>query len=658
MAITPGSAWLAGTGLRFASNPVIAPAPTFTPPPPGATPGTVVTVSNPTPPTVAGMEPSVFEAILYGKDIPLFVGGKMLVGGRICEGPWFAGTQADPTVSFVAYHAHNIGTADYSDTVITQARLRGQEVWNTGTYTSTDKLPNGGFDWRPGHNSQSALPQSIARYGASAIAYTEGIISSWTDIPLKPFGGIIPFPSVLVENSRYGNPADGIPRQEAISRLFDYMRIAESEYEVDVSGSDPAWMVGSQITMEEFLRQLRAIFVHYQITYTDKIRIIEPSEGFSISANLTNNNVMRGTLKFKRTDPMILPREKRYTYIDVDRDYEMNVAVAKEDRFPIPTTDAINSTSIELPIATTAAQAVADIHGSLYAELSVRSQMEGVVNSTLFGMECGDGIRFADSSVIDMTARVMETVHDFENFTVQFQSGEVLRCEGGAPTSSWISHYENPLTNAAQSFSIALGEVATDRVIVLAGAGVTNNRTITSVTIDTGGGPVAMTIHDQGNFTGVGGAFHDIAVFLASLAMPTGTTATVVVTYTGILDGSFIDVYRLTGLANPSAPSATAKTSTTGATNPSTTIDVPVHGMLIGVFAASDINYPGTIGNFGSVTWTGVNTENSDEQISSTAAIWWGSVASQAGLSAQTGRTVSATNVVQGRKAILVGAWS
>lgn len=402
----------------------------YVPPTPVAT----APVSPPTPPIVAGMEPSVFEAILYGKDIPLFIGGKMLIGGRICEGPFFGGTQEDPTVSFVAYHAHNIGTDDYGDTVITQARLRGQEVWNDSAgYISTDKLPSGSFDWRPGHNAQSALTQSVARYGTQAVAYTEGITSSWTDVPLKPFGGIIPFPSVLVENSRYGDPDDGIPRSEAISRVFDYMRLSENEYEVDVSGSDPAWMVGSQITMEEFLRQLRAVFVNYQIIYDNKLRIIEPADGFSVSSELTNSNVLRGTLKFKRTDPMLLPREKRYTYIDVDRDYEMNVAVASEDRFPVPTTDAVSTTSVELPIATTAAQAVADIHISLYEELSVRSQMEGVANSTLFGMQCGDGTRFADSPIIDMSARVLETVHDFENFTVQFVAGEVLRCDATIP---------------------------------------------------------------------------------------------------------------------------------------------------------------------------------------------------------------------------------
>jgi len=431
MAITSGSAWLAGSGISSynkdrGSLPVIS-STTYVP---QATTSTVV--SAPIPPVVAGVEPQAYEAILYGKDIPLFVGGKMLIGGRICEGPFFGGTQADPTVSFIAYHAQNLVGELFSDTVITSARLRGQEVWNAVSgYIATDKLPSGSFAWNPGHVQNVAFSQSVGRYGTNAVPYTHGITSSWENIPLKPFGGIVPFPSVMVENLSYGDPDDGITRTQAISNILGRMGLDPSEFEVDVSGSDPAWMVASNMSLPDFLRQLRAIFTRYHITYSDKLRIIEP-DSFAVDGEITNSNVQRDTLKFKRTDPMTLTRQKRYTFIDVDRDYEMNTALAKEDRYPIPTTDATAEVSIELPIATTSAQAVADIHNSLYEELKARSQMEGVLDRTLFGLECGDGVRFADSSVINMTARVMETVHDFENMAVQFQAVEVINC-GVAP---------------------------------------------------------------------------------------------------------------------------------------------------------------------------------------------------------------------------------
>lgn len=425
-----GTAWLAGTGLRNFSSPGWITRTTTTvvrsvyvPPVP-----TPTSVSPATPPVVAGVEPQAYEAILYGKEIPLFVGGKMLIGGRICEGPYFGGTQADPTVSFVAYHAQSIIPELNSHNTVTQARLRGQEVWNsTSGYIATDKVPSGSFAWNPGHVTNNPFPQSVARQGDAALGYTMGITSSWEDIPLRPFGGIVPFPSVLVENSTYGDPDDGITRTQALNNVLQHMGLHTFEFEVDVSGSDPAWIIGSSMTLLDLLQQLRAIFTKWQITYTDKVRIIEPDQ-FSVAGELTNRNVQRDTLRFKRTDPMNLTREKRYTYIDVDRDYEMNIAVAQEDRYPVPTTDATQSVGIELPIATTAAQAVADIHNSLYEELSVRSQMEAVVDRTLLGLECGDGVRFRDSPFIDMTARVLEAVHDFENFTVQLQAGEVLKC--------------------------------------------------------------------------------------------------------------------------------------------------------------------------------------------------------------------------------------
>lgn len=423
-----GSFNTAGTGL-FQYR---APAPTtFTLAPINYLPPPAPTTSPaPTPPTVTGVEPQAVEAILYGKDIPLFVGGKALMGGRIVEGPYFGGTQADPTVTFVAYHAFNIGSYQgppTGDTTVTGARLRGQEVWSDGVYTATDKLPSGKFDWRPGHVGQTPFAQSIARDGASAIAYTFGIVSSWTDIPLKPFGGIVPFPSVMIELSRFGDPDDGITRSQAIMNILEWTRFEASEYEIDVGDSDPAWLVGSQFTLEQFLANLRSIFPGYHITYTDKLRIIEP-DGFEVNGELTNRNVLKGSLIFKRTDPLIVPFQKQYEFINKDRDYETDVVSARADRYPIPTTDALNSSLISMPIVTTASQATADIHTSLYEELSVKNQMEATVNSTLFGLECGDGVRFRDSDVINSLCRIMETVHDFESYTVQIRAAEKLRC--------------------------------------------------------------------------------------------------------------------------------------------------------------------------------------------------------------------------------------
>lgn len=388
------------------------------------------TASPATPPTVAGIEPQAFDAILYGKDIPLWAGGRAMLGGRLIEGPWFGGTETDPTVSFVAHHGMNITSHafQYDKTQVKQARLRGQEVWNSGSgYIATDKLPPGSFEWRPGHNAQPPFAQSVDRFGDKAIGYRQGIVSSWTDIPLKPFGGIIPFPSVLVETSLFGDPSDGIPREDAIKAVLGVMQIPSDMIEVDVKGSDSAWIVANNMTLEEFLKQLRSVFVNFRITYTDKLRIFEPTS-FSRDWSLTNDNILRDTLTFRRADPLLTSREKQYTFIDVDRDYEMNTVSAKEDRFPVPTTDSVVSTRIELPIVTTSTQAMADLHVSLYEEMAVRNQMDGVGNVLLFGMEVGDGIRFADDADIDFFSRVMETTHDFSEWTVDFKSGEVLNC--------------------------------------------------------------------------------------------------------------------------------------------------------------------------------------------------------------------------------------
>lgn len=439
--VTRASAWLAGSGSSRTYNSERG---AYTGPvymPPAVEP---IQTSPAIPPEVAGIQPQAVAAQLYGHNIPMFVGGRMLIGGRICEGPWFGGTQADPTVSFVAYHALNIGNNGNAEgltqTVATQARLHAQEVWNSSAgYIATDKLPNGKFDWRPGHYAQNPFTQSVLRFGANALAYTDGIITSWQDIPLKAFGGYVPMPSVLVEHSRYGDPADGIPRSEALNRIFEHMRFESFEYEVDVSGSEPAVMIAAQMEMEEFLKQLRALHVNWEISWKDKIRIVEPS-GFVVGATLNNRNVLRNSIKFHRTDPLLVPRETRYKFWDIDRDYEGNVAVAREDLQPIPTTLATNTRSIELPFATTAAQAVADVHISHYQEQAARFGMNARVNSTLFGIEPGDGASYQEG-VHDFVGSLIETAHDFGTISVDIKAVEKVRCDADVDEEPTDPHF-------------------------------------------------------------------------------------------------------------------------------------------------------------------------------------------------------------------------
>lgn len=402
--------------------------PVYSPPP-----------SPPPSPIVTGLEPAAYEAILYGKEKPLFIGGKGLMGGRPNEGIFWSGTQEDPLVSFIAYHAQ---AANPTGTrTITDARLRGKSVSYDGSGNLLDaELAGGKVTFRTGTRDQLPFQQSIDRYGANAIAYRDGILSSWENIPVKPFGGIVPMPSIEISDSSFGDPADGITRQDALEVILRYSRLDDTEFEVSVPGSDSCWIIGSKTTLLDFLQQLRGIFVHWNITSTDKLYITDPTN-FTIDVDVTRNNHLRDSMTFIKTEPLIIPRKKNYNYIDQDRDFEPNVVSAQEDVYPAPSTSSIEESTVNLPIVTTAAQATADIHVSLFEELAARSQMTAVLMPPLFAAAAGDAVRFADHDDINYIGRIMETQHDFETYQVDIKIAEILNC-GSEAVEQGAVHFD------------------------------------------------------------------------------------------------------------------------------------------------------------------------------------------------------------------------
>lgn len=645
MPVSKQSAWLAGTGIG-SYNPsrggnTAGMFPVYQPPAPAPT-----TTSPSTPADMIGLDAQQIAAAVIDRDIPIYVGGGIDIGGRIVE-LWFHPPPDNPSASFISYHAHNIGTDVYEDTVITQSRLRGQVVWDNGSYVATDKLPTGSFDWRPGHNAQQPFLQSIERYGVKAIAYTEGIVAAWRNIPLKPFGGILPLPTVRVQNSRYGDPADGIPRAEAIKRVFEYSRLGSHEFEVDVSGSEPAVMIAAQMTLEEWLRQLKSLHTNYQISYTDKWRVIEPA-GFTVAAALTNRNVLRNTLKFRRTDPLIIPRETRYKYINVDRDYEFDLAVAKDDLQPIPTTMATATRSIELAVATTAAAATADVHMSHYQEAAARSQMEGRGSPALFGMEAGDGTAYQEGEH-DFAGEIDEVAHDFSTWSPGFHAVERLKCEAATPpVHTPIALYKSGAASSVYTFTVALGEEAADRVIGLR-VGVMRSqsvaRIIQSAKLDENAADQLVHL-SNGDASPSANAALTTGLYL--IAWPTGTSGTVKITVDAPAAGCFVYVDHITNLSS-TTPHDTASAGTTGS-DPSVTLDVPPGGFTYALYA-------GVGGTPSNASWSGLGSVAFDEVMpGSVAGNWWGSGAHQSGMVEQTGRTIAVTAPASGRENLIAAS--
>lgn len=185
---------------------------------------------------------------------------------------------------------------------------------------------------------------------------------------------------------------------------------------------------------------------------------------------------------------------------------------------------------------------------------------------------------------------------------------------------------DNALTTYTFSTQSIGAAQAGRRIIVAAGCPANGvDRTISSVTI---GGDAATAIGTIASGAG-GGAFAQAQLFV--LQVDTGTTADIVVTWSGAADRCSVGVWAAYDLQS-STPTATL----TSTANPQTgTINVSAGGILIA--AAFDFNGVPTAATF---TWAGP-TERYDAQFVATNLFYSG--ASDAYAAAQTGLTVTAT---------------
>jgi len=201
---------------------------------------------------------------------------------------------------------------------------------------------------------------------------------------------------------------------------------------------------------------------------------------------------------------------------------------------------------------------------------------------------------------------------------------------GGGPIISYIGTMDVAIPAAIATFTNqAIGTPASDRlVVVLIGgwrAGLA--RTLSSVTI----GGNAATIHLQQTNTG-GSAGPTLAI--ASLVVATGTTATIVATYSSGEAQATSHVYTITGL-NSTTPVAT-NSAAVASGDPSTTVNVTGTGVAVALWS-------GTTNTTGPATFTGLSTKDYDAVVGGTAVARVAS-AHQGGLATETPRTISVTS--------------
>jgi hypothetical protein len=63
---------------------------------------------------------------------------------------------------------------------------------------------------------------SVARYGAQAVAYVPMVTATFENIRIAQFGNVVPFTSVMVDDTAYGVPGDLVAWADAIEALARY----------------------------------------------------------------------------------------------------------------------------------------------------------------------------------------------------------------------------------------------------------------------------------------------------------------------------------------------------------------------------------------------------------------------------------------------------
>jgi hypothetical protein len=404
--------------------------------------------------TLTGVDTTALEAALFGKDIPVFVGGQALMGCRIIEGPFLHVVSGVNVVDFIATCA--VSANPGGTRTITSLSLNGTRSWTSAGGPIGTPFAGMTVNVKTGTENQTPFASSVTRYGANAVPYRSHICVEILNCPLDAFNDVIPFASIFVHE------ADSITRNDALTVLAKYARYDSSEYAFNVTGSDTFWIVPQQTDFISYMQNLRTIFRNWNITATDKLRVFE--SGTSVTSTITRSNTTSGSLKLTRADPLSIPRQRILSFIDVDRDNAINTAPATLERFPVAVTASQSPQTVELPIGMTLSDALFDANRSLLIDDLARKKMSFTGMNALHGSEPGDIVYFNDDPTITFLGRIVSVARKAADY------GTDVTAEQIDFSSSIISE------SAATAESVTLAD--TGSALLLRGAAIAESVTL------------------------------------------------------------------------------------------------------------------------------------------------------------------------------------
>jgi hypothetical protein len=368
--------------------------PQYPPPAPSIPPASV--------PTVSGVAPEALAASLFDKDIPVVLAGLAVIGGRIIEGPIRGTVDGESTMSWIAGYAINMNY-EAANLTVTELRFRGKRAWTLAGGASLPGLSVGvptvggvqtvRFSGL-GTLTQSPDPWSVSRFGANrANAYRTMITATFENIKVAQFNNLLPFTSIVVSDDTYCTPGELLPYADALPLMARFSGRDENEFEaVGLTGGRQAYFFAKKQSLLEYINDHRKFKPYWNIRLKDKLYVVEKTVT-GIDLTIDRSMVEKGgstPIVFSQAAAVDQPRKKNLTFVNVERDYDLDTVSALLETAPIPATTAFEEESIEISDVTTPDEVTSEIHYALFDEDSAREKGELTGKRVLYGLEVGD----------------------------------------------------------------------------------------------------------------------------------------------------------------------------------------------------------------------------------------------------------------------------
>lgn len=221
-----------------------------------------------------------------------------------------------------------------------------------------------------------------------------------------------------------------------------------------------------------------------------------------------------------------------------------------------------------------------------------------------------------------------------------FPGPGIITGSGGGALLTYIGTATNSTSTTTPNFaSQGIGTAASDRVVIVCAQSVTGSATQSISGITIGGVSATLIVQTNSTTSGFG-----IAAGCYGLLVTTGTTSTIIVTYTNSQLRGTIAVYNLNATSGVVTPFHS--NSNTNTVSPvSTTLNTTAGGAALGFMISSN----------GTTTWTGLSTKDVDSATAASTMQYSGAHSNST--SSATGASIQASSTASAPMIIVAASW-